>query len=66
MQYNLFGEQEEGKEEKRFADKIELSEEEMLELARAVYSIFKEDVKEIIDTKTGKIIYRKEDTPRPK
>ncbi len=63
MQYNLFGEQEEEKEENRTADKTELSEEERLELARVVYSIFKEDVEEIIDTKTGKIIYRKEDTP---
>ena len=35
MQYNLFREQEEEKKEKRFADKIELSEEEMLELAKS-------------------------------
>ncbi|RZV40188.1 MAG: hypothetical protein EVJ48_01475 [Candidatus Acidulodesulfobacterium acidiphilum] len=63
MQYNLFGEIEEEKEENRFADRIELSEEERLEIARAVYRVFKEDIKEIIDTNAGKIIYRKKDTP---
>ncbi len=63
MQYNLFGELEEEEEENRFADKIELSEEERLEIARGIYRIFKENVEEIKDTKTGKIIYRKTDTP---
>ena len=66
MQYNLFGEIEEEKEENRTADKMELSEEERLEIARAIYRVFKEDIKEIIDTNTGKIIYQKKDTPRPK
>ena len=61
QQLNLFGKTEEEKEEKRFADKVELSEEERLELARAVYRVFKEDIEEIKDTKTGKVIYRKED-----
>ena len=61
MQYNLFGEQEEEKEENRFADKIELSEEERLEIARAIYRVFKEDIEEIRDIETGKVIYRKED-----
>ena len=63
MQYNLFGELEEEKEENRFADKIELSEEERLEIAREIYRIFKENIEEIKDIKTGKIIYRKKDTP---
>ena len=63
MQYNLFGEIEEEKEENRTADKMELSEEERLEIARAIYRVFKEDIKEIIDTNTGKIIYQKKDTP---
>jgi single-stranded DNA-specific DHH superfamily exonuclease len=63
QQLNLFEKTEEEKEENRFADKIELSEEERLELARAVYRVFKEDIEEIKDTKTGKIIYRKEDAP---
>ena len=63
MQYNLFGEVEEEKEENRFADKIELSEEERLEIARGVYRVFKESIEEIRDTKTGKIVYKKEDTP---
>jgi hypothetical protein len=40
-----------------------LSEEERLEIARGIYRIFKENVEEIKDTKTGKIIYRKTDTP---
>ena len=63
MQYNLFGEQEEEKEENRTADKTELSEEERLEIAREIYRIFKENIEEIKDIKTGKIIYRKKDTP---
>ena len=66
QQLNLFWKTEEEKEENRFADKTELSAEERLELARAVYRIFKEDVEEIKDTKTGKIIYRKESTPPEK
>ena len=63
MQYNLFGEIEEEKEENRTADKTELSEEERLEIATAKYRVFKEEIKEIIDTNTGKIIYQKKDTP---
>ena len=63
QQLNLFGKKEEEKEENRFADKTELSEEERLELARVVYRIFKEDIEEIKDIETGKVIYRKEDTP---
>lgn len=62
QQLDLFGKKEEEKEN-RFADKIELSEEERLEIARGIYRIFKENVEEIKDTKTGKIIYRKTDTP---
>jgi hypothetical protein len=64
MQYNLFGEIEEEKEENRTADKTELSEEEKLEIAREIYRIFKENIEEIKDTKTGKIIYQKK-IPRP-
>ena len=63
MQYNLFGEIEYEKEENRTADKVELSEEERLEIARGVYRIFKENIEEIKDTKTGKIIYKKTNTP---
>ena len=63
QQLNLFGKKEEEKEENRFADKIELSEEESLEIAREIYKIFKEDIEEIKDTKNGKIIYKKENTP---
>ncbi len=54
MQYNLFGEQEK-KEENRTADKTELSEEERLKIAREIYRIFKENIEEIKDIKTGKI-----------
>jgi hypothetical protein len=62
QQLDLFGKKEEEKEN-RFADKIELSEEESLEIAREIYKIFKEDIEEIKDTKNGKIIYKKENTP---
>ena len=63
QQLNLFGKKEEEKEENRFADKTELSAEERLEIARGVYRVFNESIEEIRDTKTGKIIYRKTDTP---
>lgn len=67
-QLNLFGKTEEEKE-KRFADKenkAELSEEENIEIAREIYKIFKENIEEIKDTKTGKIIYEKEYAPSEK
>ncbi len=63
QQLNLFGKKEEEKEENRFADKTELSAEERLELARLVYRVFKENIEEIKDIETGKVIYKKEDTP---
>jgi uncharacterized protein (UPF0335 family) len=55
-QLDLFGKTEEEKEN-CFADKVELSEDERLEITREIYKIFKEYIEEIRDNKSGKIIY---------
>jgi hypothetical protein len=59
MQYNLFGEIEEEKEENRTADKTELSDEKRLEIARDVFRVFKDNIDEIYDSKNNKLIYKK-------
>jgi len=56
MQYSLLEppDQEEEKESRN----TEISKEELIELARIVYRVFREDIEEIRDTESGNVIYK--------
>jgi len=62
MQYDLFEPPE--PEEEKESRKTELSQEEHLEIARMIYRVFRDDIEEIRDTKSGETIYKAKNTEK--